>query len=106
MDDLLECITVKLNIGKDKHIQVSCIYRTQNTSINSFNDELENILNVGKGRKVFPCGDFNIDLLKHEDQNDSNKNLDLLYSVGWYPLINKPTRITILIDIDRQHIYK
>ena len=24
VDDLLECITVELNIGKDKHIQVSC----------------------------------------------------------------------------------
>ena len=87
VDDLLECITVELNIGKDKHIQVSWIYRTPNTSINSFSDELENILNVGKGEKVFLCGDVIIDLLKHEDNNNSKKILDLLYSVGFYPLI-------------------
>ena len=50
---------------------------------------------MGKGKKVFLSGDFNIDLLKHEDHNDSKKFLDLLYSVGLYPLINKPTIITI-----------
>ena len=40
------------------------------------------------------CGDFNIDLLKHETHNNTKHFLDTMYSLGLYPLIDKPTRIT------------
>ena len=40
------------------------------------------------------CGDFNIDLLKHESQNSYKNVLDIMYSFGLYPLIDKPTRVT------------
>ena len=45
-------------------------------------------------RYLFICGDFNIDLLKHETHSNTKKCLDTMYSLGLYPLINKPTRIT------------
>ena len=48
------------------------------------------------------CGDFNIDLLKHETNNNTKHFLDTMHSLGLYPLIDKPTRIrdglTTLID--------
>lgn len=34
VDDLLECVTVELNMEKDEKILVSCIYRTPGSSIN------------------------------------------------------------------------
>ena len=40
------------------------------------------------------CGDFNIDLLKHGTHNNTKQFLDTMHSVGLYPLIVKPTRIT------------
>ena len=39
------------------------------------------------------CGDF-IDLLKHETHNNTKQFLDIMYSLGLFPLIDKPTRIT------------
>ena len=44
-------------------------------------------------KTIFVCGDFNIDLLKHETHNNTKQFLDTMYSLGLYPLIDKPTRI-------------
>ena len=48
-----------------------------------------------KGMKtILVCGDLNIDLLKHESHNSTRNFLDMMYSLGLYPLIDKPTSIT------------
>ena len=39
------------------------------------------------------CGDFYIDLLKHEIHNNTKQFLDTTYSLGLYQLINKPTTL-------------
>ena len=45
------------------------------------------------------CGDFNIDLLKHETHYNTKQFLDTMHSLGLYRLIDKSTRITAtLID--------
>ena len=38
--------------------------------------------------------DYNIDLLKYEQNCGTRMFLDMMYSHGLYPLIEKPTRIT------------
>ena len=40
------------------------------------------------------CGDFNIDILKHNTHNYTRIFLDYKYSFRLYPLIIKPSRIT------------
>ena len=44
--------------------------------------------------KKFVCGDFNINILQHESEDSVRQFLDSMYSLGLYPLISKPTRIT------------
>ena len=44
--------------------------------------------------KQYLCGDFNIDLLKHDSHNSTKHFLDIMYSFGLYPLIDKFTRVT------------
>lgn len=39
-------------------------------------------------------GDFNIDLLKYEQNNNANRFIHQMYSSHFYPVINKPTRIS------------
>ena len=43
---------------------------------------------------LFVCGDFNIDLLKNGEHVGTTKFIDAMYSIGLYPLIDKPSRIT------------
>ena len=51
-------------------------------------------LNLLKQYLCVVSGDFNIDLLKHETHNNTKQFLDTMCSLGLYPLIDKPTRIT------------
>ena len=49
-------------------------------------------MNINKA--IYICGDFNVDLLKNNIHTSTNTFLDMLYRLGMYPLISKPTRIT------------
>ena len=40
------------------------------------------------------AGDYNIDLLKSESCDFSNRFIEQLFTSSFFPLINKPTRIT------------
>ena len=58
-----------------------------------------------KGREVSVLGDLNENLLKYNEDKQTSEYLDMLLSLGFMPIITKPTRITdhtaTLID----HIY-
>ena len=45
-------------------------------------------------KTVFLCGDFNIDILKHKANQGTKSFLDTMYSIGLYPLVDRPTRIS------------
>ena len=65
------------------------------SNLDTFCENIEQILSDAKSIKtIFVCGDFHIDLLKHESLNSTKNFLDIMYSLGLYPLIDKPTRVT------------
>ena len=79
-----------------KEIIVGVIYRPPNTDFDVFYDSFSDILvkiNAEK-RPTYLLGDFNIDLLKYNKNQKTQKFLNLLLSNGFYPRIDKPTRIT------------
>ena len=55
-----------------------------------------------QNKSIYLCGDYNLDLLKHDTQTGTTNFLDIMYIFGLYPLIVKPSRIsnvcTTLID--------
>ena len=59
---------------------------------NYLNKLLENICKEQKS--IFLLGDFNINLLKYIEHNQTNEFLDALASNSFIPLILQPTRIT------------
>ena len=72
------------------------IYRPPNTDFDVFYDNFIDILakiNLEK-RPTYLLGDFNIDLLKYDKDPKTQKFLNLLLSNGFYPRIDRPTRIT------------
>ena len=63
--------------------------------MDTFCENVETILCDAKSVKtMFMCGDLNIDLLKHEEHSGTKHFLDIMYSLGLYPLIDKPARVT------------
>ena len=92
--DCMESVFVNVSLNSNLNIKIGCMYKAPNTDIPNFNDELFVMLEKIKHNKMYICGDFNIDLLKYDCHQNSRSFIDLFFSLGFYPLITKPTRIT------------
>ncbi len=58
-------------------------------------EHMENFLDVLKLKPTYVCGDFNINLVKYNDHQDTQDFINqFLYAYGFYSLINLPTQIT------------
>lgn len=92
VDGVMEMITIEVLNEKSRNIVVSCVYRAPGSNLELFTDKLTELIEMSKNKTLFLCGDFNIDL---GTQTDSNSMfVDTMCSLGFFPLISKPTRIT------------
>ena len=91
VENVFECITVKLLLKTQ--IIVSCLYRKPSSKIDDFMECIESMHSCIK-RSIYICGDFNIDLLNYNMNNNTKFFVDQMFSKSLFPLINKPTRIT------------
>ena len=94
VENCFEVVTTEIKQAENKLFYVSCIYRPPNTCLDKFNKCYMDFLNKYKGKQMYICGDFNINLLKYETQLETTQFLDITYSYGLLPLITKPTRIS------------
>ena len=95
----IEVIFVEIDKNQyqsSKNIVVGTLYRPPNTDIEIFNAHLNNILEILKSenKSVYIMGDYNINLLNVDSHNLSSEFLNLMYSFAFFPVINKPTRIS------------
>ena len=95
VDGILECVTVEFGINRNKTALVSCVYKCPRSNVICFSDTIERLFNRVRNKDtLFLCGDFNIDLLKCDSHGGMKQFIDLMYSLGLYPLIKRPSRIT------------
>jgi hypothetical protein len=79
-----------------KNIVVGTIYRPPKGKFEIFETNLSKILpKIDKSKIItYLMGDFNIDLLKTESCDFSNRFSEQLFTSSFFPLITRPTRIT------------
>ena len=95
IDNVLECMTVEIILNNSKNIFVSCLYRQPGSSIDVCIDTIHKLFDIFSKRKcIYMCGDFNINLLNIEFHKGTKDFIDMLYSFGMYPLMDRPSRIT------------
>jgi len=77
------------------------IYRPPGSNITVFLDKLQEILNIisldqllSKAEEVILMGDFNINLLNHDNHVGTSNYLNILLNFGQLPLITLPSRVT------------
>ncbi|KAJ8038637.1 hypothetical protein HOLleu_16116 [Holothuria leucospilota] len=89
----LESLFVEINCSGPKKIVTGVIYRPPREDVNAFINDFSDVLNnLNVDRKVcFVTGDFNINLLSRQNANMFENTLS---SYSFYPVIDKPTRIT------------
>ena len=92
IDDVMESITIELCINNKRNVIVSCVYRTPGSNVDIFNEHLEIMIRKvsNPNKSMFLCGDFNLDLLNLP----TKRFIDMMFSLGMFPLISKPSRIT------------
>ena len=90
-DEIIEISVVEINLGS-----ASCfilgVYRPHSGNVPNFISSLQRILEGLRlnGSMCLIMGDFNIDLLK--ENNDSENFSNFMFSYNFLPTINKPTR--------------
>ena len=94
--DTIETIFIEIEKTVGKNIIVGVIYRPPNGRIEIFENAMNEILaKIDKENKIcYLMGDFNIDLLKSESCDYTNRFTEQLFTSSFIPLITKPTRIT------------
>ena len=79
------------------NIIIGVLYRPPNTDVDTFNDIMNVLLSKLKNekqKKIYLSGDYNINLLNIENHISSSEFLEMMFSHSFFPLINRPTRIT------------
>ena len=94
-NDLFESVWVEIANENSKNILCGCIYRHPNYDLTDFFSYMEFALKTvaKEGKEVYLCGDFNVDLLKLDENNKYLEYFNLLSSYGFLPLIIHPTRV-------------
>ena len=95
IDGIMECLTIEIIVAESKNIIISCIYRTPGSCIDIFNQELDNMFGNTSNKVHILCGDFNVDLLNPHGNPKITHFLNTRYSNSLFPLITKPSRITV-----------
>ena len=96
MDNIVESLFLEIYIPGIRNIVVGIMYRPPNSNIKDFLTYLSDLIKspVFKNKDCFFLGDFNIDLLKLENDTAAHEFLQTFLSSSFLPLISKPTRVT------------
>ena len=108
---LIESIFLKVKLSATKYVIIGNIYRPPQSTIKLFNFHLNSILNEINSvtdksmENLIITGDFNIDLLKINQNNDISSYLEIMLNNELFPTISKPTRINVNSATLIDHIF-
>ena len=95
-DHVLESVFAEIVIPTKKNILLGCIYRHPSMHLKDFNDRYLSPLmdKLNNNKHTFLLGDFNVDLMKSDEDEHTANYFDTLTSQSFVPHIIQPTRIT------------
>ena len=96
---MLESIFIGIINPSTKNLIVGCIYRNPCVELSKYNNDFftyicEKLLRE-KRKDIVLMGDFNVNVLKYEDDANTAVFRDKIYLTSLIPPITSPTRITL-----------
>ena len=98
---IIESVWVKIETSKTSSRIIGSVYRPNTAPladpinfISHLSTIVRNIQSNSKKSKLYICGDYNLDLLKHHTHQATDDFISSIYDNTLLPLITKPTRIT------------
>ena len=104
-NEYCECLFIE--IADVRPVLIAIVYRRPGTDLETFTEFISDKLDIVKSDKqaCYLLGDLNINLLGHNVHRQTTHFLDIMYSNGFIPLINRPTRVTSETATIIDHIY-
>ena len=92
----VESLSIESISKNSKNTALSTIYRPPDGDFKAFKTFLRDIYSISlKSNKLFyAIGDFNLNVLDYNKNENVTKLLNLTFEYGFVPVINKPTRVT------------
>ncbi len=76
---------VEINIEKSKNITISCVYRTPESCLDTFNNKMVGMYNnMNDNKMLCVCRDWNVDLLNPSEHKNTTDYIDTMYSLGLF----------------------
>ena len=101
MNNSIESICVDVSphpLPQNKCVTLGVIYRPPTTDVRNFLENMSTILtNLKKIKRtvgLYIMGDFNLNFLNISEHIPTSDFVELMFSYSFFPLINKPTRLT------------
>merc|ERR1712226_955346 len=99
MNQHFETIWIEIKNLRSKNIVCGSVYRHPHNNrhtYKAFLDYMDYTISklANENKELYICGDFNIDLHKLDQEENSNLFYELMGSYGCLPQIVQPTRIT------------
>ena len=97
--DTLEALFIEIDIDSQHHsknVVIGVVYRPPGSDLQHFTTVFDTILSKIKSEKkrCYLLGDWNVNLLNYDCHVPTTNVIDMFYSHGFMPLINRPTRIS------------
>ena len=99
MNNYAESIFVDVSphpLTQNKCVTLGVLYRPPNTDVRNFLENMSTILANLKGinRTAYIMGIFHLNLINISEHIPTSDFVELMFSYSFFPLINKPTRLT------------
>ena len=96
VNENFETIWVEIDNSKAKNILCCCAYRHPSSDISKFSDHFQETFSKleNENKLIFIMGDFNINLLNHENHTPTNEFINMMFSNNLQPSVLHPTRIS------------
>ena len=94
-EEHLESIFIKIKTNH-RNLVVGCCYRPPNSQYEIFESCIEEKMSsvCSQTTDLYVCGDFNVDLLRSEEEARASSFYSSMAALSLIPTISKPTRIT------------
>ena len=89
--EYLETVFVECTVNNDKLV-IGMIYHRPGSSFDSFTDNFQNLLESINCNCIV-MGDFNINILNEQHDNNASQFVTMLREHFYHPMITKPTRV-------------
>lgn len=96
VDSEAESLWIEIDNHKNKNVICGVIYRHPSSNLDAFIDKFLSVVDKAskENKYCILMGDFNINLLNYESNNNTNEFINGLNSLFFQPHIIQPTRIT------------